>query len=483
MDTARMPTPARNKVAAALGLGLLVMGPVLGQTAPDITSFSVQGNQADLQWTSAGSGIAYDLLFRPALHSGSWSHVFPPDWVPVESTALTFDPGGEQAGFYRVRAMTRGTVENIVPQNSYSALAVNFAIWLSGLDIPFSASYGVDVYQVTYSTLSPRNDPVLASGAVFIPNGTPGSAPLLAFQHGTLILSNEAPSVAGTDSQLIGVVMASDGYVVAEADFLGLGHTADGLHPYLHAKSTATAVIDMLRATRTTVNMLRPGLLNGQLFLAGYSQGGQATMATHMLMETYHAAEFTVTASAPMAGPYDLSGTMAAGLADTSVPYASPYYLPYLLFSYQQVYELYDNVTNALVETYATDLPPLFDGAHGSSAIDAVMPTSGIPAEILQPAYRADFETNAAHPLRAALELNDTFRWVPQAPMRLYHCEGDEVVPFANSQVAFDWFGTNGATHVELVLHGGDTNWYGHGDCALPSAWAAREWFNSLRVP
>ncbi|MCK7491427.1 MAG: hypothetical protein MZW92_06745 [Comamonadaceae bacterium] len=50
--------------------------------------------------------------------------------------------------------------------------------------------------------------------------------------------------------------------------------------------------------------------LDGRIFPAGYSEGGYATMAAQREIETLHAGEFAITASAPAAGPYDLSGTM-----------------------------------------------------------------------------------------------------------------------------------------------------------------------------
>ena len=41
-----------------------------------------------------------------------------------------------------------------------------------------------------------------------------------------------------------------------------------------------------------------------ELFLLGYSEGGYATMALHRELQQFHSDEFTVTASAPMAGPW-----------------------------------------------------------------------------------------------------------------------------------------------------------------------------------
>src|ERR1051326_8920384 len=104
---------------------------------------------------------------------------------------------------------------------------------------------------------------------------------------------------------VVGLAFATSGYAVAMPDYLGLGDSP-GLHPYHHARSEATASVDMLRAARAfcAANGFQ---LNGRLFLAGYSQGGHATMALLRELETWHMNEFTVTACAPMAGAYDRS--------------------------------------------------------------------------------------------------------------------------------------------------------------------------------
>ena len=60
------------------------------------------------------------------------------------------------------------------------------------------------------------------------------------------------------------------------------------------------------------------------------------------------------------------------------------------------------------------------------------------------------FEEDETHPLRVALQENDLWDWTPQAPMYLFHGEGDELVPYENSQMAYDQFLANGAQDVHL---------------------------------
>jgi dienelactone hydrolase len=117
-------------------------------------------------------------------------------------------------------------------------------------------------------------------------------------------------------------VLGSYGYAVVVPDYLGLG-TSPGYQTYLHAGSEATCVVDALRAGRSLCSSNRVSL-NGQLFLTGFSQGGHVTMAAHRELEAFHTNEFTVTASAPCAGTYDLGGVT---LEDILAPPQLPYWL------------------------------------------------------------------------------------------------------------------------------------------------------------
>lgn len=335
--------------------------------------------------------------------------------------------------------------------------------------------YPVDLYKIVYETLDHDDEVVAASGILAIPRGLSNPLPLASYQHGTIFSKNSCPSQGSTE-QLIAIgLAASGGYVTQIADYIGLGNSM-GFHPYHHAQTEATATIDLLRASRSLCTQLNVPL-NDQLFLFGYSQGGHATMATHQYIEQYYDEEFTVTASAPMEGAYDISGAQTDILL-SGEPYPAPYYLPYLLFSYNEVYDLYPTLADALKpEWYAILAPMLYDNTNYSDGdIDAAMPD--IPIEIVKDDILDDFRNNSEHPLRKALRENDTYKWTPKAPMKMFHCNGDLHVDFKNAENAYAYFQEKGATNVELVmpLEGGT-----HETCVLPCLIQGKEWFDSLK--
>lgn len=454
-------------MAAAWTVSAATPGPTI---LPGLTP----SNTAQLRWTAWPAAQGYRVEYRDTLSGGAW---LPCPWQDQWPQAGTnwLDPqalAGQR--FYRVMVLTnaRGGVVSFTGPTTYTVASLNFFFGSSG--ITNRAQYEVDVFIVRYDTLTADGGPTRASGVVMLPRNVGRALPLLSHHHGTVLLTNNVASSGLLNGEYgVGLVAASSGYACSLPDYLGMG-SGSGLHPYVHARSEATAAIDLLRAARTLCAQ-RSVALNGQVFLLGYSQGGQATMATHREIELWHTNEFTLTASAPMAGPYDMSGTMAEVLTSDQ-GYANPCYMPYTLFAYNSVYRLYHSVTQALVAPYTTNLPPLFDGRHDEAAINAVMPP--VPNQILRPDFLQAFRTDPNHPFRQALRRNDLYDWRPVALMRLYHCSGDRTVPYTNSVIARNRFHTNGATHVLLFdpAPGAD-----HGGGAQPCFQTAKQWFDTLK--
>ena len=310
--------------------------------------------------------------------------------------------------------------------------------------------YAVDFYSVRYITRHPADDsPIEASGAIAIPRGISCPLPLASYQHGTIAEKIDVPSFNNYEAN-IGKIFAGCGYVTCMPDYIGLG-TSPGLHPYVHARSEADAALDLMRAARVLQDSLTFNL-NDQLFLFGYSQGGHATMALHKEIETNYPDEFQVTISAPMSGPYDLSGVQADVITGME-PYPTPGYLPYVVFAYQSVYgNFYTDISELFVSPYDVDLPPLFDGTYSMGYINSQVPS--IPNQVLVPSQLADFQTNPDNVLRLALAQNDVYDWTPTAPVRLMYCNGDDQVNYQNSEKAYDRFLSNGAQDVQFFDFG-----------------------------
>ncbi len=336
----------------------------------------------------------------------------------------------------------------------------------------FPTQYAVNVHRVIYNTLDGKNQPTIASGLVVVPVGDTCPVPFISYQHGTQSKKDQVFSYLKGE-WIVGVAGAATGYLACLPDYIGLGF-GPGIHPYQHAETEARAVVDILRAAREIG--VREGLnLSEELFLLGYSQGGHATMAAHREIQQNLAGEFTVTASAPLSGAYDMSGVQFDMVASFD-PYSVPGYLPFLIIGYQDVYgTLYNDISEIFAEPYDSILPPLFDGNYTIGEVNAVMPS--VPRLIIDSAYAAAFFSDPQHPALLALKDNDVYDWVPEAPVRMSYCEMDEEVSFLNAFVARDTMQARGATNVEIVNR---SSTLGHFECAQPSILLTKFWFDSL---
>jgi len=372
---------------------------------------------------------------------------------------------------------TRGQIISTIDAGSRSAenIRTMFTIYDPSFAAEIDYKYGVDMYAIIYETITPDGEETQASGLLAVPQSMTTSASLVSFQHGTILKKTAIPSSLGVGSGMeLGLIFGTEGYVVCMPDFLGLG-AGKNLHPYMHSKSEATATIDMMRAAKNKLEEL--GIqINDELFLLGYSQGGHATMATHKAIEEEYNDEFTVTASAPMAGPFDVSGIMA-DIVLRKEEYIAPAFLPYMMYAYNMVYNIYDDLESNFKSPYNADLPPFFDGESLYSLSDVNQKMPAIPSDILtDAAYNAIMDKTDAK-LWAALEDNDLYDWTPVAPIRMFHCNGDVTVPMANSEKALQSFIDKGVTNVDLVnpFEGGT-----HSTCLLPSILGAKNWINSF---
>lgn len=434
---------------------------------------ALETGRTRLSWSIPGQGWTFRVEEAAGL-AGPWT-LAPGGEVGTTRTWLDGRLADADGRLFRVVAappeVNRGRVISVDKTATYPKAQIGFLLMFAG--IPLLPAHDVDVYKVVYETVDPWGLPTVGSMALAIPATAGGSWPLLSYQHGTIVLDQDAPSSGLSQEGLLGVVMATSGYVAVSADYLGLGDSP-GRHPYHHAASTATCVVDALRAGKSVCSS-RSVALSGKLFLAGYSQGGHATLAALRELEARHAAELPVTACAAMAGAADLSGvTLTDALSDRVPPNA--YYFPYLLQMLVDLYGIAPSIGDLLVPPYNATLPPLLDGTSGSGAINAAMPS--VPNRVLKPEYLAALRADPDHPVRRALRDNDMTGFVPKAPLRLYHCSGDQDVLRANSVVAWERFRAAGATQVELFDPMAGAN---HGDCAEPALLAAKAWFDLLR--
>src|SRR5580658_6128532 len=219
------------------------------------------------------------------------------------------------------------------------------------------------IYTIQYETVDGANAPTTASAALMVPSGLgstcTGARPIVEYAHGTTTERTFSMGDLSNDEALaMAAIFASQGYIVVAPNYAGYDTSTLSYHPYLIADQQSKDMIDALTAARTALPLASATLTkdNGQLFITGYSQGGYVAMATHRAMQ---AAGMTVTAAAPMSGPYALAAFVDAvfyGEVNGSATVSSTL----LLGAYQTVYgNIYANPTDIFEPQYANGIQTL----------------------------------------------------------------------------------------------------------------------------
>lgn len=302
--------------------------------------------------------------------------------------------------------------------------------------------YAVRAYRMNYLTVDEQGKQILASSLVAVPLKANGAvSPLISFQHGTLTRSSEAPS----NLPSVGnpeVVLASLGYIVISADYVGYGVSKGVSHPYLLSAPSASAVLDMLTAAKywlQTQNVAD----NKQLFLAGYSEGGFVTMAAHRALQAGNSPYRNQLVSvAPGAGPYNVALALDEELKIVA-----------------QVYPVLGAAFNPGFLRFLGDVDrrnvrdELLRQVLGSDSDVTFVPT-------VIDNYLADN--------RSAIDSQSSVHdWLPNVPVNLFHGRDDRTVSYLSATNTLQAMRARGAgTRVSLTDCVAQPA--GHPECVLP---------------
>jgi pimeloyl-ACP methyl ester carboxylesterase len=306
-----------------------------------------------------------------------------------------------------------------------------------------AAVCNVEVVPLHYQTVGVRVERTTASGVMLIPSGSDpvcaGPFPLVSYSRGTDI--NQKRLLADptdTETGALAAFFASQGKVVVATDYLGYGKSDYGFHPYLHADSQATSVIDAMRAARRLASA-RNVPLSGAVLLYGYSQGGHASMSAHRAIEgsTALSDEFGIVAAAHGAAPAGLKSAV-----EKSPPTVSgQFFVPFFITAWQRVYGgIYTSTSEVFKAPFAADIESVFlsrNYTFTSALTNGKLPASAPPdwyTSLFTDQFRGRYQSDPA--LLAAAEKNDFFEadWTPRARTMLCAGSADPTVPFEFGQ-------------------------------------------------
>lgn len=413
---------------------------------------------------------------------------------------------------------TRGTLIQNPPPRTASVSSAELLAALSSsalgqqlLQFVTAPDCGVDVHQLQYNTVDAAGQPTTASGAMMIPTGSDGACqgprPIVVYAHGTQVeKAFNIANITAADSAeglLIAVVFASQGYIVVAPNYAGFDTSTLTYHPFLNADQQSKDTTDSLTAARSALpTSFAPSVTDsGKLFITGYSQGGFVAMATHRLLQ---ASGTTVTASAPMSGPYAL-GAFGDAVFYGDVVGGAPLFMTYAVTGYQRAYgNIYTNPTEFFEARYATGIDTLLPttGSRSDLFAQGKLPSSQLfsstppdpsyaqytpsttpanlapvfaigfgPDNLVTNSYRLAYlqdaqanpdgafpgtadglpAVNPVNNLRKAFKTNDLRNWLPSAPVLL--CGGDEdpTVLYMNTQLMQNYWQANSVASLQVL--------------------------------
>ncbi|HMJ46936.1 MAG TPA: hypothetical protein VK498_06375 [Ferruginibacter sp.] len=335
---------------------------------------------------------------------------------------------------FLVSAESKSTITSDQLKKSYGALA-------------HLIRNGYTAYRITYNTMNVDGSPLVASGAVFIPD-IKAPLPLLNYSHGTYFPSSEskAPSyLTPFNAELqIGKLFAAAGYLVVMPDYIGYGSTKHIKHPYGAYNIIASSGIDLLKAVKELCEK-KNITLSGRNFFSGWSEGAAVSLAMVKALERDHPGEFTPTATVTNAGPYYSSGFVDHVLdSGRSLMYMSSY--AWVLQSYNWIYNIDKPYSYYFTEPSAAKL---------EKDVEAVIPKD--PYLLFTDTFRNSYKNGQETALKKAFMDNDLWNWKPASKVVLCHGDRDDYVPLFNSQKAYDEMKALGAD-VSLKVFKGATH-------------------------
>ena len=313
----------------------------------------------------------------------------------MAAAVLVASCGGTNTETAQVATSTsHGTLVEDPPLRIASVNATDFQAQLASsasgqqlLQITGDPACGVDFYYVKFYTVGAAGETTISSGALMVPTGAAGTCsgprPIVLYAHGTQTDKTaniaDITNTSNTEGALIAAMFAAQGFIVVAPNYAGYDISTLGYHPFLNASQQSGEMMDILAAARTALpktfaSSTKDG---GKLFVTGYSEGGYVAMATQRALQ---AAGATVTAAAPMSGPYALEAFSDA-IFFGSVNIGSTVFAPLISTSYQHAYgNIYSATTDVYTSTFATGIDTVLPSA---TPIDTLFQEGKLPQTAL----------------------------------------------------------------------------------------------------
>ncbi|MDH6305696.1 pimeloyl-ACP methyl ester carboxylesterase [Parabacteroides sp. PF5-5] len=300
----------------------------------------------------------------------------------------------------------------------------------------------VTVEVIKYHTVDPQGKSVIASGIISYPSSRTPKGVVLA-EHFTISAANEAPS---RQMCIVETALSLYDYLVIAPDYIGFGSTESLRHPYLHIESTAQVSLDMLFAVHEYMEMKEQSL-PGNLYIAGYSQGGAAALAVQKMAEEKYPSDVKIHSVIAGGGAYDLAAIFDGFAKEETVAY--PCSLPLTIIGMDYGDGLNLDYSKVFIEPLLSNYDEWVNSKkYNTDEINQKL--SHTVRTFIHPDLYKEGMNSEFKKIYTSLDKNSLINWAPKAPILLVHGKNDDVVPYFCAQNAYDSFQAKGSK-VELI--------------------------------
>lgn len=314
--------------------------------------------------------------------------------------------------------------------------------------------YDVDCYKLEYVT-EWKTELVRAEALIVIPRNVTATK-YACYCHGTnvpfgtdtgtkVFYEYSGPDLGHDYEEIRKCILplASHGYCTICPEYTGFGSTSGRQHPFVYSPELCKSIIDALIAGREFIEDFEIDV-GSELYLTGWSQGGSASLATEKYLEESYPGLFDIKGNSCLAGPFNLQHFVESMFTQPDkffitiglyswAAYAINYFAPKLQRPSDQIFVL-----------------PTYDQTS------AILVAGATPNEIFRSFYMKSILNGMDKNFCAALEESSYHHgWTPRSHVYLHHGVDDIIVPFFNSQDAYDGLHSRPGANVELIPEAG----------------------------
>ena len=284
----------------------------------------------------------------------------------------------------------------------------------------------------TYTGQDVAGKPITLSGKVILP--AKGQIKnMVIVSHWTIGATRECPS----ECFPLEGILATKGYAVVMADYIGYGVTSNRVHPYMHVESTARSVVDMALAVKPYLEAIGRKPKSDKVILVGYSQGGSTTLGVMNMLQNEYKTELPIEMVYAGGGPYDMAATFDVAMLEdkTGIPCA----IPMIVQGINEGEELDLNLSDFFKPILMEHLDDWINSKRYTVGEINTMLNATKVSDLMTEVGRDKSNPQTAKLYRSLL-WNSVLFFTPRSPVYIFHSMDDNTVPFANALKAEEYF-------------------------------------------